>query len=433
MAREVERGYGGSPDRSHDVQPTPRLTTLLRVTLLAACAISLLSFGVRGAFGLFTAPLSGDVGVSREVYAIAIAIQNLAWGLIQPFAGFVTDRFGPRRVMVAGAIAYAAGIVGLVFATTPMQIYLTAGVLAGVGMGGASFTTAVAALGRLMPESHRSWAMGLGTAAGSLGQFVIVPITQSIIDAAGWRGGAWFMAGAVSLVVLAAAFVRRDGGAFSVPLGGPAPAGGAAQAGHLQILGTAFGHPSYVLLVLGFFVCGFQLAFITTHFPAFLVDRGAGAAIASWAIAMVGLFNVVGAYLAGVWGGRYSKKWLLSGVYTARGALILLFISLPLSTASILAFGAGMGLLWLSTVPLTSGLVATFFGTRYMATLFGFVFLSHQVGSFLGVYAGGYFFERTGGYTVVWWICIALSLFAALVNLPIRESQSQRFTRLAGA
>jgi len=406
----------------------PRLPAILVVTLVAACAISLLSFGVRSAFGLFTAPLSADVGISREVYALAIAIQNLAWGLTQPFAGFITDRFGPRRVMVGGAVLYSLGIVGLAFATTPAQIYATAGVLAGVGMGGASFTTAVAALGRLMPESHRSWALGLGTAAGSLGQFIIVPVTQSLVDASGWRAGAWLMAAAVASIVVAAVFVRGgeanpNAGATSAP-----------AAGHLQVLAAAFAHPSYLLLVFGFFVCGFQLAFITTHFPAYLMDRGIPGAVASWAIAMVGLFNVVGAYMAGVLGGRDgSKKWLLSGVYWARGAVLLLFVLTPLSTASILLFGAGMGLLWLSTVPLTSGLVATFFGTRYMATLFGFVFLSHQVGSFFGVYAGGYFHARTGRYDAVWWLCIGLSLFAALVNLPIRERMSQRFGRLVAA
>jgi MFS family permease len=406
-----------------------RLPAILLVTLVAACAISLLSFGVRAAFGLFTAPLSADVGVSREVYALAIAIQNLAWGLTQPFAGFITDRFGPRRVMVGGAVLYSLGVVGLVFATTPAQIYATAGVLAGIGMGGASFTTAVAALGRLMPESHRSWALGLGTAAGSLGQFVIVPITQALIDAGGWRTGAWWMAAAVAAIVLAALFVRgraSEGGATPAATGAP-------PAGHLQILATAFAHPSYLLLVFGFFVCGFQLAFITTHFPAYLMDRGVAGSVASWSLAMVGLFNVIGSYMAGVLGGRYSKKWLLSAVYWARGLVLLGFVLTPMSTASILLFGAGMGLLWLTTVPLTSGLVATFFGTRYMATLFGFVFLSHQVGSFLGVYAGGYFFERTGGYDAVWWLCIGLSIFAAVVNLPIRERASQRFGRLVVA
>ncbi|MEJ7931658.1 MFS transporter [Ramlibacter sp. AN1015] len=401
-----------------------RLGGALLVTLVAACTISLMSFGVRGAFGLFTEPLTRELQLSREVYAIAIAIQNLCWGLTQPFAGYVSDRWGTRRVMLAGAVLYALGIVGLAFARNATDIYWTAGVLVGVGMGGASFTTAVAALGRVMPESHRSWALGLGTAAGSLGQFVIVPVTQAVIDVGAWRSGAWLMAGCMAAAFVAAFFVR------SGPSAAPRAAG---SAGNLRILAAAFAHPSYLLLVAGFFVCGFQLAFITTHLPPYLIDRGLDATVASWGIAMVGLVNVAGAYMAGVWGGRYSKKNLLCGIYLARAVAILAFISLPVSTASVLLFGAAMGALWLSTVPLTSGLVATFFGTRYMATLFGFVFLSHQVGSFLGVYLGGATFARTGSYELVWWLCIALSLFAALVNLPIREKASQPFHALSAA
>ena len=401
-----------------------RLPGVLLVTLVAACVVSLMSFGVRGAFGLFTDPLTRELQVSREVYAIAIAIQNLCWGLAQPLSGYVADRWGARRVMLAGAVLYTLGIVGLAFARDAAAIYWTAGVLVGIGMGGASFTTAVAALGRVMPESHRSWALGLGTAAGSLGQFVIVPLTQAVIDLGAWRWGAWFMAACMAAAFVAAFFVRAERSAAPPP-----PAGG----GGLRILATAFAHPSYLLLVTGFFVCGFQLAFMTTHLPAYLIDRGMSATVASWGIAMVGLVNIAGAYMAGVWGGRYSKKNLLCAVYLARGAAIILFIWAPVSTASVLLFGAAMGALWLSTVPLTSGLVATFFGTRYMATLFGFVFLSHQVGSFFGVYLGGVTFERTGSYEVVWWLCIALSLFATVVNFPIREKPSQPFSALSAA
>ena len=290
-------------------------------------------------------------------------------------------------------------------------------------MGGASFSTALAALGRVMPEAHRSWALGLGTAAGSLGQFLLVPLTQAAMDAGTWRSGAALMAAAVALIVGVAWLVRGDAR--------PAAAGPGAPA--LEVRGAALRDRSYVLLILGFFVCGFQLAFITTHLPAFLADRGIGTAVASWSIALVGLFNVIGAYLAGAWGGRHSKRLLLSAVYALRATTLLLFVLLPLSTPSVLLFGAAMGLLWLSTVPLTSGLVATFFGTRYMATLFGIVFLSHQVGSFCGVYLGGVLYTRTGSYALVWWLCIGLSLFAALVNLPIREAASARFARLASA
>ena len=403
-------------------RPSPLRGALL-ATLVAACAVSLLSFGVRAAFGLFTDPLTREFGVSREVYSTAIALQNLAWGLTQPFAGFLCDRFGARRIMFAGALLYAAGIVGLVFASTPLQICLTAGVLAGVGMGGASFSTALAALGRVMPDTHRSWALGVGTAAGSLGQFLVVPVTQAVIDTSGWRGGAWWMAGAIAMAMVAALFVKE----------GPATGGGTASIPALRVLRGAFAERSYVLLVLGFFVCGFQLAFITTHFPAYLSDRGMSPSIAAWAVALVGLFNVVGAYLAGTWGGVHSKKRLLAAIYVARGLVTLLFVLAPISPATVLAFGAAMGLLWLSTVPLTSGLVATFFGTQFMAMLFGFVFLSHQLGSFLGVYLGGVLFARTGSYDIVWWLCIALSVFAATINLPIRERASLPFRALSAA
>jgi MFS family permease len=399
---------------------------MLIATLLAGCVISLMSFGVRGAYGLFTDPLTREMGITREIWAIAIAIQNLCWGIAQPLAGVIADRWGARRVLLMGAVAYALGVVGLVFASTPMQLYLTAGVLTGLGMGGASFITVVAAFGRAMPDTHRSWAMGLGTAAGSLGQFVIVPLVQAAMGAGGtWRTGAWVMAAAIATVVLAALFVRGDRPT-------PRPATQVAATGG-QILGTAFAYPSYLLLVAGFFVCGFQLGFITTHLPAYLSDKGQSASVASWGLAMVGLFNVIGAYMAGVWGGRHSKKALLAGIYFTRAAVLLMFVLMPLSTYSVLLFGAAMGLLWLSTVPLTSGLVATFFGTRYMATLFGIVFFSHQVGSFAGVYMGGYLYERTGSYDVVWWWSIGLSVFAGLVNLPIRESRSQPFSRLVPA
>lgn len=404
---------------------TRKLSAALLVTLVAASFISLMSFGVRAAFGLFTAPLPPDLGVSREVYSIAIAVQNLCWGATQPFAGLLTDRFGARRVMAGGAALYALGIVGLLQASTPLAIWLTAGVLVGIGMGGASFSTALAALGRVMPDTHRSWALGIGTAAGSLGQFVVVPIVQALTGIGGWRTGAWFMAAAIAAILLAARFV------------GTTPAGPAAagqkDVSARQMLAGAFTHRSYVLLVVGFFVCGFQLAFITTHFPAYLADMGVTGQTASWAVALIGLFNVIGAYLAGTWGGRYSKKNLLAWTYLARAVVIAVFLLQPVSTPSVLAFGAGMGLLWLSTVPLTSGLVMTFFGTRFMGTLFGVAFFSHQVGSFLGVYLGGAMYQRMGSYEPVWWLSVALSLFAAGVHMPIRERQSETFRRLVSA
>ncbi|HWP20595.1 MAG TPA: MFS transporter [Burkholderiaceae bacterium] len=401
-----------------------RLTPALAIVLVAACLISLLSFGVRSAFGLLTDPVSRELGTSREVYSIAIALQNLFWGLAQPVAGVISDRLGARRVLVMGAVLYAVGVAWMTVAASPVELYLSAGVLVGLGMGGASYITVLAALGRAMPESHRSWALGLGTAAGSLGQFVIVPLAQAVIDAQGWHAGVWFLAGAVALVLPAAWLIRGD------RADRPASAE-ATQEGLAEVLLAAARHPSYLLLVGGFFVCGFQLAFITTHFPPYLADLGLRAEVASWAIALVGLFNVLGAYLAGAWGGRYSKKNLLAAVYFARAVVTVLFITTPVTVASVLLFGAAMGVLWLSTAPLTSGLVATFFGTRYMATLFGFVFLSHQIGSFLGVWMGGYLFERTGSYEVVWWTCAVLAVVAGGMNLPIRERLAPRFASAA--
>lgn len=403
-----------------------RLRPGLLAVILAGCLVSLLSFGVRSAFGLFTDPVSQALGSTRGVYAVAIAIQNLCWGLAQPLAGAMADRFGARRVMMAGAVLYAVGILGMLHAATPMDLYVSAGVLTGLGMGGASYITALAALGRLVPETHRSWALGVSTAAGSLGQFVIVPLTQAVIGASGWQSGIWVLASAIGLVMVAALFIVGD----RRPQEARAPRDGSSLR---AVLGAAMGDRSYMLLVLGFFVCGFQLAFITTHFPPYLNDLGLGAKVASWCIALVGLFNVAGAYLAGVWGGRMSKKNLLAGVYFGRAVVTAAFLLLPVSTASALAFGAAMGLLWLSTAPLTSGLVATFFGTRHMGTLFGLVFLGHQLGSFLGVYLGGVLYERTGSYTVVWWLCVALATLAGLLNLPIREQPSRRAAGLARA
>jgi MFS family permease len=409
------------------MESSGRLGPALIVALIAACVISLLSFGVRSSFGLFTDPVARELLTTRETYALAIAIQNICWGIGQPLAGIVADRYGARRVLVVGAALYAAGIAGMALATTPAGLHLTGGVLVGLGMGGASYITVLAALGRLMPESRRSWALGLGTASGSLGQFIVVPIAQAVIGAWGWKAGAWSLAAATALILLVAWPIVGDrsntgNGTQS-----------AADVRIWHVIRTAMTHPSYVLLVLGFFVCGFQLAFITVHFPPYLSDKGLGAQVASWAIALVGLFNVAGAYFAGVWGGRHSKKNLLAGVYFGRAVVTAAFLLLPISTATVLAFGALMGVLWLSTAPLTSGLVATFFGTRYMATLFGLVFLSHQVGSFIGVWAGGVLFERTGSYDLVWWACVALAVLAGLVNLPIRESASDRFSRLAAA
>jgi MFS family permease len=399
------------------MKSSERLSASLIVVLVAGCLISLLSFGARSAFGLYTDPLSREMGWGRDVYSMAIALQNLFWGIAQPFSGMIADKWGSRRVLIGGCLLYAAGIVMMIFADTPMMFYLSAGVLVGIGMGGGSYVTVVATLGRLMPETHRSWALGLGTAAGSLGQFVIVPIAQAVLDVGGWQTSAWMLAGSVMLAMLIAFFITGDSPQNKASAG--------PSISPLKAIALAAKNPSYVLLGTGFFVCGFQLAFITMHFPAYLVDEGLSAQVASWAVAFIGLMNVAGAYGAGWLGSRFSKKNLLAYLYFGRGALTVAFILLPVTGATAIVFGAGMGLLWLSAVPLTSGLVATFFGVKHMATLFGLIFFSHQIGSFTGVYLGGALYQQTGSYDIVWWLSVALSAIAGVMSLPIREAPSK--------
>lgn len=384
--------------------------------IVAGCLVSLLTFGVRSSFGLFTDPLTVGRDWSREVFAIALALQNLLWGVAQPVAGVLVDRHGAARVLAAGGLLYALGVALTSAAATPGMLYLTAGALVGLGMGGASTMTVIGALGRLAPEASRSWALGMATAAGSLGQFVIVPLGQALISAHGWQTALLLLAGLIGAVPLLAPAMRggqRDEPAALEP-----------SSSFGDAFRAAFTHPSYLLLLAGFFVCGFQLAFITVHCPPYLADAGAGPALAAWALGLVGLFNVAGSYLAGVLGARWSKKNLLSAIYLGRAVVTTLFILLPVTPATVLAFGATMGVLWLSTVPLTSGLVAVMFGTRHMASLFGCVFLSHQLGSFAGVWLGGVLFERAGSYLPVWWVTVLLALAATILHLPIAERRA---------
>jgi predicted MFS family arabinose efflux permease len=395
----------------------------LGLILVCGCLVSLLTFGLRSSFGLFTGPVSTTFGWSREVFALAMAIQNLAWGLGQPLGGALADRFGAARVLAGGGILYALGLALMAVGTTPGALHLSAGMLVGVGMCGASYITVLAALSKVVPPERRSWALGLGTAAGSFGQFLLVPLGQAFIATYGWQPTALLMAGTAATVpFLASVFA----GAKAVPSMDAAP-----EFGLAQTLRAAFEHPSYLLLITGFFVCGFQLAFVTIHMPPYLTDRGIDASLAAWALALIGLFNIVGAYVAGLLGARRSNKLLLCGIYLGRAVAIALFMTLPITPVSVLLFAAAMGLLWLSAVPPTSGLVALMFGTRYMATLFGIVFFSHQLGSFAGVWLGGWLYERTGSYDVVWWLSVVLSLAAALIHLPIAERPAPRFAALA--
>lgn len=393
------------------------------IIITAGCLIAIVGFGGRASMGMFTKPVSEFHQWPREVFSFAMAIQNLAWGIFQPVAGGFADRYGATRVLSVGALIYAAGLVLMPFSHTPLLIYLTGGLMMGAGIAIASFAIVMAAFGRLVPPEKRSWAFGIATSAGSMGQFIIAPLGQAFINAYGWQMTLWLLALLVLTII-----------PLSIPLSAKADASPAARARNgetelplKQAIFTAFGHRSYVLLVSGFFVCGFQLAFITIHFPPYLVEKGLSPGIAAGAIGLVGLFNVAGSYVAGVIGGRDGKRIPLALIYLARSIAIVAFLLVPVSVYSTVAFAAVIGFLWLSTVPLTMGLVTVMFGTRYMATLYGFVFLSHQVGSFFGVWLGGRIHDWTGSYDLVWWMSIALGLFAFIVHLPIREARAQSF------
>ncbi len=390
------------------------------VILVCGGLIGAISFGPRAALGLFLTPMSSAHGWSREVFALALAIQVLVWGTAQPFVGAIADRFGSLRVLAAGAVLYCAGLALMAYSTTPGELSLTAGLLTGLGIAGSSFTIVIAAFSKLMPLHMRTLAFGVGTAAGSFGQFLFSPLAVGFIDWFGWQH-ALVAFGIITLLIVPLSLAVR-----TAPMDMGAKPGAPDKQSLLHALAEAFGHRSYILLVLGFFTCGFQLLFITVHLPAYLVDRGLSAETGAWAIGTIGLFNIVGSITAGWLGDRMPKRYLLSIIYVLRSLAVIVFISLPVTPASAIVFGAAMGLLWLSTVPPTSALVALMFGTRWMATLFGFAFFSHQVGGFLGVWLGGILFERTGSYNVVWWLSVLFGVLSAIINLPIVEKPIER-------
>ena len=376
------------------------------------CLIGMMSFGPRSTLGFFLTPLSSANHWGRDVFAFALALQNLLWGIGQPLAGMIADRFGTARVLTAGALMYTAGLALMAHANSAPLLDISAGMLIGFGLSGCSFMVLLAAFGKLLPPEWRSRAFGFGTAAGSFGQFLYSPVAVALMDAIGWQ--TTLMVFAVSML----AIVPLSSALMTPPAD---KSKGTTQQSLRQALGEAFAHRSYVLLVLGYFTCGFQLAFITVHMPSYLIDRGLSATVGGWTLATIGLFNIVGSVTSGWLGDRMPKRYLLSFIYFTRAAAILAFISFPVTTYTCLIFGAVMGLMWLSTVPPTNGIIAVMFGTRWLATLAGFAFFSHQVGGFLGVWLGGIVFDRTGSYDPVWWLAILFGVLSALINMPIVE------------
>ena len=392
--------------------------------ILSACLLLLLSFGYRSGFGLFVKPITEANGWGREVISFALAVQNLFWGIVAVFAGGLADRFGNLKVIVAGTILYALGMVLMSGVDDPWMLNASAGLLVGAGVAGTSFGIVLPAMARAVGEERRQWALGLGTAAGSLGQFAVVPAAQLLIDTYGWTTTLNILAGSSLTMAL-----------LAMPL---APYSGNLQPAERvegqtvpEALQEALKHKSFLLLVMGFFVCGFHVAFITAHMPAFLTDIGFDAQVGAWSIALIGLCNVFGAYLSGILSGKIPKRHVLVFLYLSRAVAITLFMLIPFSLVSVYLFSAVMGFLWLATVPATSGLVAVMFGTRYMAMLYGIVFLGHQIGSFLGVFLGGWLFDRSGTYDMVWWLGVVLGVLAAIVHWPIQERAVERGAAMA--
>ena len=389
---------------------TTKPLSLVQV-LVCSAAIVTVSMGIRHGFGLWLQPITADRGWNRETFAFALAVQNLAWGLTAPFAGALADRWGAFRVLVGGSVLYAGGLVIMGLASTGAAFLGGTGVLLGMAQAGTTYAVVYGVIGRNVAPERRSWAMGITAAAGSFGQFLMVPVEGGLIGGVGWQN-ALFVCAALALVIAPLALGLRE--PERVATTAPQQSVGAA-------IREAMADRSFQLLTAGYFVCGFQVVFIGVHMPSYLKDNGLQPHVATTALALIGLFNVFGTYIAGMLGGRLTKKYLLSTIYVLRSLAIVAFVLAPLTPWSVYLFAAVIGFLWLSTVPLTNGIVAEIFGVRYLSMLGGFVFLSHQVGSFLGVWLGGRLYDTTGSYEVVWWLAVALGVFAALVNLPIRE------------
>jgi predicted MFS family arabinose efflux permease len=380
--------------------------------LLCGALIVTLSMGIRHGFGFWLQPIVTERGWTRETFSFALAVQNLAWGAAGPIAGMLADRFGAWKVLIAGGLAYALGLLAMATASDPLGFTLGAGVLIGIAQSGSTYAVIYGVLGRTVAPERRSWAFGVAAAAGSFGQFVMIPVETWLISHVGWQAALYLLAGAALLIVPLALGVRERQ-AVGVAVGHQSIG---------QALREAFGYRSFQLLMLGYFVCGFQVVFIGVHLPSYLKDHGLGIEVSTGALMLIGLFNIFGTYAAGMLGQRYPKRYLLSAIYGLRAVAIVLFISLPLSPFSVYVFAAVIGFLWLSTVPPTNAVVAQIFGAQHLSMLGGFVFFSHQIGSFLGVWLGGRLYDATGSYDVVWWLAIALGVMAMLANLPVRET-----------
>ena len=401
-------------------QRAPSLS-MLQVLIFGSLMVTL-SMGIRHGFGLFNMPITSANGWGRETFALAIALQNLIWGFAQPVAGALADRYGPFKIMILGGFLYAVGLIGMALTNDPLLFHLAGGLSIGIGLAATTYSVVYGIIGRNVSPQKRVWAMGVTAAAGSFGQFLMMPLEQGLISNFGANEALIYLGLMASLMIPIAFFLRETGFAPN-------------QAGDQtirQALNEAIGNRNFRFLMMGYFVCGFQVIFITVHLAPYLKDMSAiypginGATVATTALALIGLFNVIGTYYAGVLGERFPKRFLLSGIYFTRSLAIALFLLLPLSSMSTYVFAAVMGVLWLSTIPLTNAIVAQIFGVKYLTMLSGVVFFSHQLGSFCGAYFGGYLYDLTGSYQIVWGIAMALGVFAGLINLPIREEPLQR-------
>ncbi len=395
----------------------------MQQVLIAGAFIVTLSMGIRHGFGLWLQPITQAHGWARADFSFALAIQNISWGFFGIFAGMLADRFGAFKVIIGGAVLYALGLAGMALSTTALMFTLTTGILIGAAQAGTTYAVIYGVIGRQIDPAKRSWAMGVAAAAGSFGQFLMVPTEGFLITTFGWQNALLWLTAATLLIMPLAFFLREPGFAT-----GAAPA---REQTIFEALREAFKYPSFQLLMAGYFVCGFQVVFIGVHMPSYLKDKGLSPQVASYALALIGLFNVFGTYIAGSLGQRMPKKYILSAIYIVRAVAISIFLIVPITPWSVYIFASVMGLLWLSTVPPTNATVAQIFGVAHLSMLGGFVFFSHQIGSFMGVWLGGVLYDKTGSYDVVWYISIALGIFAALINLPVREEAISRQLKAA--